>query len=273
MLREPYELSTKNNEIKEFLDENDIAYKEHGYGIVCRPSGVKTEWNTGDDCLVVGMDAKIKPDNVNLRRHIEEYFGEDTVFKPRTMTMSRFCKYAKVADFKLLIEIMSELPFEIQKSLPPFKLKVRLKERDYFMNTAKLIKFAVENSYPIPLNRGDLGLDVVDDIIRIGYSQAAAESIINEAQVSIVREHIVPCKMVIEEAVEMVRKKEPIPKIAGMIKSNLAIVQITEDEAKVINSEYGYLITMPEDWKFGDDIFARLNAAKILLYNGSENSI
>jgi hypothetical protein len=50
-----------------------------------------------------------------------------------------------------------------------------------------------------------------------------------------------------------------------MIKNNLAIVLITNEEAELLDNELDMQTSMPENWKFGDNVFARLVTAQIQL--------
>jgi hypothetical protein len=50
-----------------------------------------------------------------------------------------------------------------------------------------------------------------------------------------------------------------------MIKTNLAIVLITNEEATKLDYELDMQTNMPEGWNFGDSVFARLNFAQIIL--------
>ena len=63
----------------------------------------------------------------------------------------------------------------------------------------------------------------------------------------------------------MTMEKRPVTEVAQMIKNNLAIVLITNEEAELLDNELDMQTSMPENWKFGDDIFARLTTAQIQL--------
>jgi hypothetical protein len=71
--------------------------------------------------------------------------------------------------------------------------------------------------------------------------------------------------MIYNQAVTMTMEKCPVTEIAQMIKNNLAIVLITNEEAVKLDNELDMQTSMPEGWKFGDDIFARLKVASIEL--------
>jgi hypothetical protein len=60
-------------------------------------------------------------------------------------------------------------------------------------------------------------------------------------------------------------EKRSVTEIAQMIKNNLAIVLITNEEAELLDNELDLQTSMPEGWEFGHDVFARLNIAQIKL--------
>jgi hypothetical protein len=60
-------------------------------------------------------------------------------------------------------------------------------------------------------------------------------------------------------------EKRSVTEIAQMIKNNLAIVLITNEEAELLDNELDLQTSMPEGWTFGDNVFARLDVAKIWL--------
>ena len=71
--------------------------------------------------------------------------------------------------------------------------------------------------------------------------------------------------MIFNQAVTMTMKKRSVTEVAQMIKNNLAIVLITNEEAELLDNELDMQTSMPENWKFGDSVFARLDVAKIQL--------
>ena len=133
------------------------------------------------------------------------------------------------------------------------KAKRQTTDDGYFEGAAKVIKTAVDSGFWHILDRGSLGFDAHDKLITIGHSK----SVIQNPDVPQWREHIVPCTMIIEEAVRMTEEGESIAAVAQMLKTNLAIIVITAEEAKVLDSVYQ--TTMPEGWVFGDSVTARLD--------------
>lgn len=133
-------------------------------------------------------------------------------------------------------------------------------ERNIFEKIAKRFKYFIDNEDGFGLEnaRSLLEGDSIDHLITIGES-------VNRTKEDSYREHIVPCIMVFNQAVTMTMEKRPVTEVAQMIKSNLAIVLITNKEADRLDNELDLQTSMPEGWKFGDDIFARLHAGNVVL--------
>jgi len=133
-------------------------------------------------------------------------------------------------------------------------------ERNVFEKIAKRFKNLIDNEDGFGLEnaRSLLESDSIDHLITIGES-------VNRTKENTYREHIVPCIMIYNQAVTMTMEKRPVTEIAQMIKNNLAIVLITKEEADKLDNELDMQTSMPEGWRFGDDIFARLNVAGISL--------
>ncbi len=77
------------------------------------------------------------------------------------------------------------------------------------------------------------------------------------------REHVVPCAMIREQGYKMFNNGYLVEDVASMIENNLIIIHITSEEQKFIDVELGYKRVMPDDWKFGDSAYARLDKAGI----------
>lgn len=133
-------------------------------------------------------------------------------------------------------------------------------ERNIFEKIAKRFKYFIdsEDGFGLENTRALLEGDSIDHLITIGES-------VKRTKENTYREHIVPCIMIYNQAVTMTMEKRPVTEVAQMIKNNLAIVLITNEEATLLDNELDMQTSMPEGWQFGNDIFARLNIAKILL--------
>lgn len=133
-------------------------------------------------------------------------------------------------------------------------------ERNIFEKIAKRFRFLIDNEdgFGLENTRGLLEGDSIDHLITVGES-------VKRTKENTYREHIVPCIMVYNKAVEMTLAKASITEVAQMIKNHLAIVLITNEEAELLDNELDMQTTMPEGWDFGGDVFARLKVAGIEL--------
>lgn len=77
------------------------------------------------------------------------------------------------------------------------------------------------------------------------------------------REHVVPCVLVRDHAIDMFNNGYLIEDVAKMIESNLIIVHLSKEERVKLDKELKLKITMPPNWNFGDDPFERLSYANI----------
>lgn len=128
-------------------------------------------------------------------------------------------------------------------------------DQGYFEKTATALKAIVDAEAYDFLTRHTF--DQHDELITVGKSRA----VLADSTAPTWREHIVPCTVILDEAVRMVQANCTVPQLAQMLKENLAIVVITADEAKHLDSVYQ--TTMPAGWQFGDNVFARLDAMNI----------
>lgn len=133
-------------------------------------------------------------------------------------------------------------------------------ERNIFEKIAKRFKYFLEaeDGFGLENTRSLLEGDSIDHLITIGES-------VKRTKENTYREHIVPCIMIYNEAMTMTMEKRSVTEVAQMIKNNLAIVLITNEEAELLDNELDMQTSMPENWKFGDDVFARLVTAQIQL--------
>ena len=132
-------------------------------------------------------------------------------------------------------------------------------DEGYFEITAKMIENAVNlGAWDYLKSREALGYDSHDALITVGKSVAALQN----PEAATWREHIVPCVLITEKAVSMVQSGCSSTEVAQMLKENLAIVVITQEEAKLLDSVYK--TTMPAQWQWGDSVFARLDAVGIV---------
>lgn len=245
-------MKTHNQEIIDFLVEEGCEPLEASWGWYSYINGVKTEWNTGGICLVIGF-GNSPNDKIQLTEIVEKEFGSCLVGKG--LSSVRFLRNPEPEDFYRVVEIIKNLPFKLEKPAGQ-RGKVSLDKTGIFEKMAKQVRFSVDNGMPGGLNRGTLQMDSIDDLIIIGEST-------NRTLENSYREHIIPCDYLICEAVEMVRAGKKDIEIALMFKNLLNIVLISNEEQKILDEELKLKTTMPQDWKIGDSPLARLEAANI----------
>ena len=133
-------------------------------------------------------------------------------------------------------------------------------ERNIFEKIAKRFKYFIDNEdgFGLENTRALLEGDSIDHLITIGES-------VKRTKENTYREHIVPCILIYNQAITMTLEKRSVTEVAQMIKNNLAIVLITNEEADRLDGELDLQTSMPEGWNFGDDVFARLKVAGIEL--------
>ena len=133
-------------------------------------------------------------------------------------------------------------------------------EENKFEKIAGRYFYAIQNQDQelLDLARGLLSGDSIDRLISRGES-------VDCGSVDYWREHIVPCIMIHNKAIEMVLGGSTKTEVSQMVASNLAIVRITKAEAHKLDVELGLRTTMPAGWNWGDSIFARLDSAGIKL--------
>jgi hypothetical protein len=165
-------------------------------------------------------------------------------------------------NFWVLLGIIESIETIVRKvrgqAIKPIAREVS--ERNIFEKIAKRFKYFIdsEDGFGLENTRALLEGDSIDHLITIGES-------VNRTKENTYREHIVPCILIYNQAVTMTMEKRSVTEIAQMIKNNLAIVLITNEEAELLDNELDMQTSMPENWKFGDDIFARLSVAQIKL--------
>lgn len=123
---------------------------------------------------------------------------------------------------------------------------------------ARSYRFAVDeqHQYMLDDHRNILCADAVDHLITVGSSRARTPE-------NSYREHVVPCVMIHNRAVEMTVSGAGTVEVAAMLAANMMIVQISNEEARLLDETLGLRTSMPNGWEWGQDPLARLRAAGI----------
>lgn len=180
----------------------------------------------------------------------------------KCVTVSFKNKKDILGEFWKLVDIIESIDSIVYRERGQAKkvFSREIAETNIFEKIAKTYKFAIENEHQLLLDQGRdlLEADTIDHILCRG------ESVSYDSQKGW-REHVVPCVLIHNEAIRMIQDGSTVAEVAQMIATNLAIVRIHEDEARLLDVELGLRTNMPDGWKFGDSIFARLAFAGINL--------
>lgn len=99
-----------------------------------------------------------------------------------------------------------------------------------------------------------------DELTVVGCSTAVG-GVVKNAR----REHVVPRLVIIRKCHEMLAAGQSDEAVAKVIRDHTKIVWISKEECERLDRVAGLGLrqTMPAGWRFGDDPFARLSAARI----------
>jgi len=180
---------------------------------------------------------------------VKQWFTENGYDKPEKGWMPEICINTTYRSIHNFIAICKHLE-DIDGIIDTIRGRTIDKE-NYFMNVAKLIKQTVDMKSTGFLDRGMF--DKVDNLISVNKPLSENSY----------REHVVPCTMILDNAIKMFEDNKTEEDVAQMIEDNLKIVHITKDQAKHLDIDLGLRTSMPDGWAFGDNIFARLDVAEI----------
>ena len=240
------------------------------YFIKTRKNNVKTELKL--DYYTIGWGLKSEELDTLLSAVLEAGFTQH-IAKSKSLTSQCYHFNFRsnnpediLSDFWMLASIIEDISGLVARrrgvAIKPFSKEVC--EDNIFEKIARTYQFAIEIEHGnlLDTTRNLLEADSIDHLVTVGES-------VDRTEDNSYREHVVPAIMIHNEAVRMTLAGIPYTEVAQMIKSNLAIVRITNEEANLLDVVLGYRTTMPQvngrDWAFGDDVFARLVAGKIAL--------
>ena len=242
----------------------DRVYEEQGNCVLFTNNGVKCEIKKNH--YTVGWKAR-NEDVEEMRKQIlalgfTEKIGTRSKRKDEQDFMNIPFDGDVLENFWIIVGTIESITTIVRKvrgqALKPIPREVS--ERNIFEKIAKRFRYFIDNEDGFGLEnaRSLLEGDSIDHLITIGES-------VKRSKENTYREHIVPCIMVFNQAVTMTMEKRSITEVAQMIKNNLAIVLITNEEAELLDNELDMQTSMPEGWNFGDSVFARLTLAQIQL--------
>jgi hypothetical protein len=242
----------------------DRVYEDQGSCVLYTNNGIR--------CLIrksnyaIGFGANLRDVNTIRDRLLEQGFTELPGKRSQRKDGKDFVNIKFDGDilenFWIIINTIESIETIVKKvrgqALKPIPREVS--ERNIFEKIAKRFRYFIDNEDGFGLEnaRSLIEGDSIDHLITIGES-------VNRTKENTYREHIVPCIMIFNQAVTMTMENRSVTEVAQMIKNNLAIVLITNEEADLLDNELDMQTSMPEGWNFGDSVFARLDVAKIQL--------
>ena len=240
-------------------------------------NGVKVEINANTSSYVAGYNLD-EEERLALKTELSR-LQDLGVFELKNPNYKlSFAKYAGMEKFWEWVSVIENID-SIVRAIKGVATKVFTREQAterIFEKIARTYQFAIrlEHQNLLDTSRVLLEADKLDDLITVGRSANAPED-------RPYREHVVPCVLIHNEVIRIlleagVREQEVsedvIHQIANLIKNNLAIVHISREEQELIDITLGLRTSMPKNWKFGDSIFARLEAAELEWLAYDENS-
>lgn len=222
------------------------------YGLGVFVNGIKLEWNANGSHIKIGYGCH-KSDNDAIEKLFLENGFDVTRSKGGLVIVHN---NPTVENFEETYEIIIGHNIELKSPQRSKRGRVEFNNDAIFLKVAKVVKLSVDEGLPQLMSRGAGIFDSIDNMITIGES-------INRTTKNSYREHVVPCNLLLREAVEMYRDGSSLQDIAIMFQQNCFIVLITPEEAHLLDSTLKLKVDMPLGWKIGDDPLARLRFAKI----------
>jgi hypothetical protein len=241
------------------------VYETPGVCVLYSNNGIKCEIKKKH--YTIGWDAKPEYVKVMREKFVDAGFTETRGKRAEKRKDDRdFMNIPFDGDvlenFWVLVGIIESIESIVKKvrgqAIKPIPREIG--ERNIFEKIAKRFKFYLDNedSFALDKWRDQLEGDSIDYLITVGES-------VHRTKENTYREHIVPCVLIYNQIMTMLIEKRSVTEVAQMIKNNLAIVLITNEEADLLDNELDMQTTMPEGWEFGDNVFARLTTANIKL--------
>jgi hypothetical protein len=143
------------------------------------------------------------------------------------------------------------------------RLGIEFKPNEAYLFIAETLQNAIKRGQPWAISRGYGGFDALDKFCVVGYSIEGREQERNGKNAY--REHMIPCDMMNREGIRMFGAGATVEEVAAMFERNNKILLISDSEQETLDYKMGLQCVMPEGWKFGDDVFARIRSACIIM--------
>lgn len=135
----------------------------------------------------------------------------------------------------------------------------------WWLAKAEQILHALATRNPDAATRDSLFIDSSsgNEVQIVGRSAACRAAGLWWGDTGTWREHVIPVNRVLSEARRLAASGTNAARIAHFLKANLTVFILTAAEAEGLDSMPGLQNDMPQGWNWGDDPFARLDAAGI----------
>jgi len=166
--------------------------------------------------------------------------------------------------FLTLVKYIEDIDGIVQRQAYA-RLGVQFKPNETYIFIAETLQNAITRGQPWAISRGYGGFDALDNEVTIGYSIKGRQQELNGKNAY--REHMVPCDLMMREAIKMFNAGSTVTEVALLFQTNNKILKISDDEANTLDNILRLRTTMPPGWEFGNDVYARIHHAGILLEN------
>ena len=162
------------------------------------------------------------------------------------LSIDKMCATAEFTTIEKWLELAVAL-----EDVKGISVKKKLNDDLAFETIAKVARIYLQDGNTAYLDRGHF--DKLDHLVAVN------KPLVKNSY----REHIVPLTMVINELFRMIKDENATnAQLVEMMKTNVKVYHITEKQAEYLDIKLGLRTTMPKDWKFGDDEFARIKLLK-----------
>jgi hypothetical protein len=251
--------NTMNKNIKQLIREdfNNLknTVKNSGYELVLQEK---------DNLLYIRLNNGIKHEIKYLRNtkeirtafghkqldEIKEFVLEKGYRKPNHKVGQFMNSNSVVTEF-VTVEHWLELATILEDINIILKGRRGITDEGYFLSVAKVLRVMHETGNPGMADR--YIFDKIDHLVTLN----------DPLPQDSYREHIVPLKLVIDNAFKMFSENSSDAEVAAMLQQNIFVYHITKQQAKYLDITLGLRTSMPKGWMFGDSVFARLDAAGI----------
>jgi hypothetical protein len=223
------------------------------------PNNVKTEIKFVRGHFVYVAGNGLSPEKLSVVK--EEIISKGmTIFDARTDFLYINIWENIMEGFITLYDIISDIENIVQQRTYA-RLGIKFNAADAYIFIAETLQNAIKRGQPWAVSRGYGGFDALDKVCVVGYSVQGRLQ--EKSGRNAYREHIVPCDFMMREAIRMFEMGATVEEVASMFEKNNKILLISDDEATKVDSKHK--TTMPDGWKIGDDILARIHYAGIVM--------